>query len=700
MSAVYDNRGMVVKETGVGEWSADGRFHGVDEPRGLGAVARSALYDGFFGRMFRHLPPLEPSDEQLERLAETMVDTGDTAGDSRIPAGYTYLGQFIDHDLTFDPTSSLQRRNDPDALHNFRTPRFDLDSLYGGGPIDEPFLYEADGVRFRVQPIYDGELDLPRVPDPGPARRRALIGDPRNDENVIVSQLHLAFLRFHNAVAETIDGPPAERFARAQRIVRWHYQWLVVHDFLARVVGEDVIHDILREERFIVSTSSEPARAVTRLSPHLCFFGWRNQPFMPVEFAGAAFRFGHSMVRPAYVLNGQLLQLMGRPVPVFAPDDGTGGEALDLRGFRERPPGWTIEWERFFEIGVADSARPLQWARRIDPTLAEGLSHLPTVEADSPRSLAERNLKRGRALGLPSGQAVARAMGLPRDLILDADAMGLTGELADWFGAETPLWYYVLAEAKVHQQGERLGPVGGRIVAEVLLGLLAADPHSYLRLAPGWTPEPGCYGAEQEGGHPVFGMPQLLRFAGVIESPWGGGMSASSSGNGQNSWSLADWQGERRESAVSASTYQQNKIANFAFPPEVWKSFTEIGGEHKTKYIFLERRLINATNIIEMRKREGAMLYIVDHPTGGARVNLDFERKEGGYCTIYRASTNQEQDLSNDELKPDETFYLYPGDVLFVCNLEYRLGCGDPQGITVLMSGIDLGGDCIGRPCP
>src|SRR5690606_32930600 len=148
---------------------------------------------------------------------------------------------------TFDPTSSLQRRNDPDALHNFRTPRFDLDSLYGGGPIDEPFLYEADGVRFRVQPIYDGELDLPRVPDPDPARRRALIGDPRNDENVIVSQLHLAFLRFHNTVAETIDGPPAERFARAQRIVRWHYQWLVVHDFLARVVGEDVVHDILRE---------------------------------------------------------------------------------------------------------------------------------------------------------------------------------------------------------------------------------------------------------------------------------------------------------------------------------------------------------------------------------------------------------------------------------------------------------------------
>ncbi len=679
------------------EFSGNTRYHGAQVPRGLEAVPRSALYTGFFGRMFRHVPPLEAPDDQLERLAATMIDAGDTTGDSAIPAGYTYVGQFIDHDLTFDPTSSLQRRNDPDALHNFRTPRFDLDSLYGGGPADMPFLYESDGVRLRVQTIHDGDLDVPRVSAKDPTERRAVMGDPRNDENLIVSQLHLAFLRFHNAVAETIDGPPQERLAAAQRIVRWHYQWLVVHDFLPRITGEELIRDIFQSDPFTIGTISGQVRQAALPRLNLRFFSWRNQPFMPVEFAGAAYRFGHSMIRPAYILNDHLLQQMGKPLPVF-------GAGADLRGFRERPAGWTVEWFHFFATADERAERgALQHARRLVPTLAESLSRLPLIEPGSPHALAERDLKRGRALGLPSGQAVARAMGIPRDLILDAEAMGLTGDLATWFGKDTPLWYYVLAEAKVHHQGERLGPVGGRIVAEVLLGLLAGDPLSYLRLDPGWTPEAGRFGAEEAGGQPVFGMPQLLQFAGALEEPGGARMRDTLPGERQEPWSVAGSQGEPKEPVMSVRTYQPQRIANFVFPARVWKSFTAIGDDGDEKFIFLERRVINAVNGIDLRKRPGAMLYIVEPPAQGdpAGIQIDFVRKRGGYCTVYRSSTStRERELSDDEIEPDVPVYLEPDDILFVCNAEYRMGCGDQHGTTLLMAGIDVGGDCVNRPCP
>src|SRR5216117_2954418 len=222
-------------------------FHG-SELRGLSAVSRSPSFEGRFGRMFRNLPPLLPDDKDLEALARQMVEpepTGeeDTAGDNPdIPAGFTYFGQFVDHDLTFDPTSQLERDNDPNGLVDFRTPRFDLDSVYGRGPDDEPFMYEPDGRHFQLGDpmtqggVRAGTFDLPRF------RGRALIGDKRNDENVIISQLHGIFLRFHNAVAAL---NPAAGFAEVQRLVRWHYQWVVLHDFLPRVVGMRTLHAVL-----------------------------------------------------------------------------------------------------------------------------------------------------------------------------------------------------------------------------------------------------------------------------------------------------------------------------------------------------------------------------------------------------------------------------------------------------------------------
>src|SRR6266436_2330016 len=196
------------------------RFHG-SQPRGLDFFPKSPLFEGRFGRMFRTLPAAHFNQKDLEKLAAAMVakhedpptseDEIDDEENQGIDAGYTYLGQFIDHDLTFDPASSLQRQNDPDALVDFRTPRFDLDSVYGRGPDDQPYLY-ADGRHFLLGEALTGRAlgqaltanDLPRsrakVVDPN-GQARAIIGDPRNDENIIVSQLQGLMLRLHNKLA-------------------------------------------------------------------------------------------------------------------------------------------------------------------------------------------------------------------------------------------------------------------------------------------------------------------------------------------------------------------------------------------------------------------------------------------------------------------------------------------------------------------
>src|SRR4051794_41911575 len=117
--------------------------HHATAPRGREFAPRSVFLEGRFGRLFRSLPSFEPSDDVLEQLgAEMLEPEGGEGLDGPIPAGYTYLGQFIDHDITFDPVSSLQRQNDPDSLHDFRTPRLDLDSLYGDGPSNDPYLFD------------------------------------------------------------------------------------------------------------------------------------------------------------------------------------------------------------------------------------------------------------------------------------------------------------------------------------------------------------------------------------------------------------------------------------------------------------------------------------------------------------------------------------------------------------------------------
>lgn len=461
------------------------RFHGT-RTRGIDMVPQGPFYEGRFGRMFGKIPTFQQDEEELRRLGAAMVENGEGDLDNPdIPSGYTYVGQFIDHDITFDPSSSLQRMNDPEGLVNFRTPRFDLDSLYGSGPSEDPFMYDqaSGGVKLLVGKVRANGSDTVEDDLPRNSQGRALIGDPRNDENIIVSQLHLAFSKFHNKVVDLVQAKQGlsgdELFKEAQRIVRFHYQWTVVNDFLRRTVGDDMLNRVWQP-----GADGEPHRI------NLRFYRWKVQPFMPVEFSVAAYRFGHSQVRPTYTINDVVPEL-----PTFSPK-GDSNPLADFRGFRPLPQQWTIEWGRFFEI---DGSTP-QLSRKIDTKLASVLTDLPGMPTGM-ESLAVRNLLRGWRIGLPSGRRIATAVG---ETALTREELGFDQIR---YSGPAPLWYYVLKEAEVKEEGKRLGPVGGRIVAEVLLGLLKGDPLSFVNVEPGWMPHLPSTEAGQ------FTMADLVKFA-------------------------------------------------------------------------------------------------------------------------------------------------------------------------------------------
>lgn len=526
--------------------------------RGLDLSRQSVQFEGRFGRMFRTLPAAVHDEDDLRALAAVMTadpdpltpeSEDDDEENTGISAGYTYLGQFIDHDLTFDPASSLQRQNDPDGLTDYRTPRFDLDNIYGRGPDDQPYLYQDDGVRMLLGRQLTGSAndpnntrDVPRnSPGEGPmggtAPRRAMIGDPRNDENVIVSNLQATMLRFHNSVADALAARlgAQPRFEQVQREVRFHYQWVVLHDFLPTIIGRDRVLELLGEikddgMRQGPDDSSRGAfrKAITEFKPNLRFYQPKHNAYMPVEFSVAAYRFGHSMVRPVYRLNTTLkkedFQFSddGRQV-IFASVD-PAHIAESLTGFRDFPTPWAVDWNLFFRIGENDDHGPkrLQPAYKIDTSLVNPLGNLPAPIATGVTSLAGRNLLRGLRLSLPSGQAVARAMGFTPieddDLHVgkanEADTptnKRLTDISAD-FGDNAPLWYYVLAEAQQAFRNDktpiRLGEVGGTIVGEVFVGLLFQDSFSYVNQHPNWLPF-----SEFTGSNGIFGMAELIRAA-------------------------------------------------------------------------------------------------------------------------------------------------------------------------------------------
>lgn len=428
--------------------------------RGGGVDRGRFARTGRFGRLFpwlRSLRRITPEPAVLGAIAGPMdggipAPTDRRQDNPRIRAGYTFLGQFIDHDLTLDTTSILEQQIDPMAVTNFRTPAFELDSLYGMGPRVQPYLYEKGSGRLLLG---DGGLDLQRN-----GSEVAIIGDPRNDENVIISQLHRLFAAFHNAVWDGLSDIGAnERFEEAQRIVRWHYQWIVIHEFLRRTVGK-------RAMDWAMETPFE--------------FDADCGPFMPLEFSVAAYRFGHSQVRPGYLLSRPGDTPRGAAIFPEAVDDPDFSR--DLRGGRVVPAELRVDWEAFF-------GPTAQASKRIDTLISTPLLRLPqTVTGDAApmNSLAVRNLQRGVDAGLPSGQSVAAHLEL--EPLSDAEI---------WRGVEggagpAPLWFYCLREAETRTGGARLAGVGARIVARTFLALMRADRASYLTQEPGWRPHLGA----------------------------------------------------------------------------------------------------------------------------------------------------------------------------------------------------------------
>jgi hypothetical protein len=382
--------------------------------------------------MFR-LKPFSPPDILLAReLAPAMRETVAFDTPTVLGAGYTFFGQFIDHDLTLDLTPLPSAKVDLSTLVNSRTPYFDLDSVYGGGPAESPELY--DGSRFRLSP---GGRDVARRPD-----GTAIMADARNDENAIIAQLHMVFLRLHNGF---VDKGLSFEAAHHQVLVR--YQKAVLTDFLPAMAGQTVTNQALMDRTPLY----KPNENVD----------------LPVEFTVAAYRFGHSMVRTAYRLAEAE---EGVNVPFTQVFDGTPN---DLTGGRPVVPDKVVYWPNFLQF--PDEPAPVNVHRRIDPILSDDLFQLPVPSAitGGPSSLAERNLIRGKRYGLPSGQKVARRLGLRP---LTNRQLGISAT----FGGGAPLWFYVLGEANSRTGGGSLGKVGGTIVAATFVGLLRDDPDSIL----------------------------------------------------------------------------------------------------------------------------------------------------------------------------------------------------------------------------
>lgn len=486
---------------------------------------------GKFGRMFPGLEPLHASDKALEDLAMAMVDTDEapaTHDNPGIPTGFTYFGQFVDHDITLDTTPLSQQDADPLAVENFRSPALDLDSLYSDGPAVRPDLYEraltspyAPTGRFLVGETSPsaGQGILAPLPNDLPRNRvgRALIGDERNDENLIVAQTHLAFMKFHNAVMDHLDlTQPSlsadDKFTEARRIVTWHYQWIVLFDWVERLTEPGLINKIKDAGRK--------------------FYRFKKTPYIPVEFSAAAYRLGHSMVRNVYNYNRVFNREAGALAPATlsllfgftAKSGGIVGDLVDdpntepnltVPGgkLRDLPGNWVIDWRRFYDLD--DTIRP-DPTRDLDAILAQSLHALPGMQGPQ-ANLAFRNLKRGVNLGLPSGQAVANAMGV-QPLTGAQVAKGPDGAAAKKHGLHeaTPLWFYILKEAEVLHDGKRLGPVGSTIIAETFLGLVHGDQRSFLWQRHDWTPELPRANPE------TFTMADLLRFVDDI-NPIGDG---------------------------------------------------------------------------------------------------------------------------------------------------------------------------------
>lgn len=416
-----------------------------------------------FDRLFPELPSHQPADEMLEHLGEPdgpMSERkslwADNSYDSpNLAAGYTFFAQFLIHDLTYELVRRLSTDRIPGSTPGGPS-SLRLQTLYGPGPEIAPHLYA-----FYDQEYFSGRLldsptgtkqDLPRN-----RQGRALIADPRNAENIVLAQLHLGMLRFHNAVVDLVASTGdhgTALFNEAQRQVRWHYQWAIVNDFLPQLVGPDRVEAALNRN-----------------------FDLRDSPQgLPLELAQGILRYVYSQVRLKYQINDDA-------DVTLVPAEERSDTLLRHRA-QSIPSRLAVDWARFFDLGTSAP----QSSKLIDTKITPAFLDLPLIEDPRParRSVAVRFFLQGKRAGLPSGETVARALGespnLPNTTALRK--LGFKG---------TPLLYYVLAEAEQQYQtsdNDRLGPVAGRLLADTLIRRLRLDPQSYLNAHPTFEPAP------------------------------------------------------------------------------------------------------------------------------------------------------------------------------------------------------------------
>lgn len=430
-------------------------------------------------KIFPKLKPLEITDQLIDQLAREMHQKPAPSSNPLIPAAYTYFGQFVSHDITIIPKKfsgkSWKYRN--------QSPCMDLDSVYGKLKNSLGTFIVKNKALFKIAHNNQGEADLPRDP-----QGSALIADPRNDMSIMISQLHLCFLKFHNAIVRKLQAQKfaGDIFEEAQRISRWHYQWIIVHDYLKRLVGDEILYHKI-----------EPA-GKTPKQLRLAYLKDLSISQLPLEFTGAIYRMGHSMIRASYYLNEipnsrnpRTGRAEAKPIQIFDFE----GRGIDLRGGQVLAPYFSLQWNRFLEF--PGEASP-QYAQRIDTCVTSPMAKIPG-DKEKAISMAKQNLKRGKDFELASGQQIAKKMGLKF-------LKGLASN------QETPLWYYVLQEAEYLHQGTQLGPLAGHIVAEVFLAKLFQDPTSFFMTNPAWNPQKEAFIPFTGEG---FELKDLVAFAGM-----------------------------------------------------------------------------------------------------------------------------------------------------------------------------------------
>jgi hypothetical protein len=481
-----------------------------------------------FGRLFQRPRKLLVAkkldkDESIKGLIQLGLSMNDPQQhghlepeDSNIPAGYTYLGQFIAHEITFHDTKELPVEElQP---QNLRSPSIDLDSLYGPELDGEERrrLYEDDfPPRLKIGRTRHRNHILPLPNDLFRTEEgKAVIADPRNDENLAIAQMHVAFIKFHNAVVEKLKETHSDvgalfECARAQ-VIR-HFQWIVLHDYLPRLVDKNVLECVLKHGlRWFRIARTEDL-------------------FMPLEFSAAAFRMGHSMVRGFYQWNIYHADNEDRSLgsaklcDLFDQTEFSGHINKAAPALQS---DWVIDWRRFFEfpedLGYNKDRPTVNMARRLDPYFNLHLNKIAGFPhhdlPEEKQSITVRNLLRGFAFGLPTGEELAQFIG-ETPLSDEEVASGPYQELllSPLFKGKTPLWYYILKEAELNG-GSRLGPVGSRIVAETLVGVIKNSRYSILNEHNQfiWYPSYGRGEAGTESA--TFEMVDLLSFADVVNS--------------------------------------------------------------------------------------------------------------------------------------------------------------------------------------